>query len=511
MFDATPLMRGYAALRYVELGAMDPVCAQQAILNGLIRRGASTRFGQDHGFRAIGTVENFQDSVPLRRYEDFHREYWCLDFPKLIDCTWPGLISYFALTSGTTTGRSKYIPCSKETLFANWLGAHEILMHHLANRSMSRVLGGKCLVLGGSTVLKEEAPGIFSGDLSGIEAHELPWWEEPWVLPSRELALISDWEEKIDRLAHAVMGEDIRSITGAPNWLLLFCERLFTLAPGPERLVRLFPNLELIIHGGIHFGPYRERFRELLKGSLAETREIYAASEGVMAAADRADGEGLRLILDGGIFFEFVPVGEIAAQRPKRYWISNVETGVEYALIVSTVSGLWSYILGDTVRFVDLAPPRILITGRTSYVLSSVGEHLIGEEIEEAIRVASVAAGGSIMDYAVGSISQDGAEAPQHHYIVEFGPGAVNHHALREFVDRLDKYLQRLNEDYATLRAKDFGLNPPVVIAVQSGTFARWMKQRGKLGGQNKVPRVINDADLFTDLLAFALQNQHTP
>jgi hypothetical protein len=509
MFDATPLMRGYAALRYMELGAIDPISAQQATLDGLIQRAASTKFGKEHSFGTIHTARSFQENVPLRRYEDFFREYWQLSFPRLVDCTWPGLIPFFALTSGTTTGRSKYIPCSRDTLFANWRGAHEVLVHHLGNRPLSRVLGGKCLVLGGSTALNEEASGIFSGDLSGIEARELPWWEEPWVFPPKELALIPDWEEKIDRLARAALREDIRSISGAPNWLLLLFERLFSLQPGKERLARLFPNLELIIHGGINFAPYRDRFRELLKGSLAEAREIYAASEGTIATADRDYGEGLRLILDGGIFFEFVPVAEIGARRPTRHWIANAETGVEYALVVSTCSGLWSYILGDTVRLVDLSPPRILITGRTSYVLSTVGEHLIGEQIEDAVRLASSAIGASVMDYSVGSLLQEGAEAsPRHLYIVEFGSGAPDHCAVREFGDRLDECLQDLNADYATLRAKNLGLGAPDVIAVQPGTFARWMKKRGRLGGQNKVPRIITDADLFADLGAFALQNQ---
>ena len=505
MFDATPLMRGHAALRYFELGAAEPPGVQRYVLEKIIERAASTKFGKDHRLAGLDTVHTFQENVPLRRYEDFFHEYWQPVFPRLVDCTWPGLIPYFALSSGTTTGKTKFIPCSKDTLFANWRGAHDVLVHHVLNCPRSRVGGGKCLVLGGSTALKEESAGVYSGDLSGIEACEVPWWEQPWVFPSRDLALIPDWEEKIDRLARASLDQDIRSISGAPNWLLLFFEKLFTLRPACQRLAHIFPNLELIIHGGINFAPYRERFRALLEGSHAETRETYVASEGFIATADRGNGEGLRLILDGGVFFEFVPIGEIGARRPTRHWIGNVETGIEYALVVSTNSGLWSYILGDTVRFVDLAPPRILISGRTTYVLSAVGEHLIAEEIEEAVRMASSAMDVFVTDYSVGCLpSEATAATPRHLYIIEFAGRTLDAVGAKEFCRRIDERLVSLNDDYASHRTRDFGLKPPDIIAVQPGTFARWMKKRGKLGGQNKVPRIINDADLFADLTAFA-------
>ena len=223
-----------------------------------------------------------------------------------------------------------------------------------------------------------------------------------------------------------------------------------------------------------------------------------------MATADRGDGEGLRLILDGGVFFEFVPLGELESRQPTRHWIDNVEIGVEYALVVSTCAGLWAYILGDTVRFVDCHPPRILITGRTSYVLSAVGEHLIAEEIEEAVRAASAAVGTFVTDYSVGCLSPEATEAnPRHLYVVEFAGRGLDELGLREFCHRIDDRLVSLNDDYNAHRAKDFGLKPPDIVAVQPGTFARWMKKRGKLGGQNKVPRIINDADLFADLRAF--------
>jgi hypothetical protein len=505
VFDATPWMREYAAFRSFELATLDACAAQRRVLGGLLSRATATKFGKDHGFRKINTVEEFQRTVPLRCYEDLHRDYWQHDFPKLRDCTWPGLIPYYALSSGTTTGKAKYIPCSRETLFDNARSAHDVLVHHVLNRPVSRVLGGKCLLLGGSTALAEEAPGIYSGDLSGIEACEVPWWEAPWVFPPKELALIADWEEKIERLARAAVQEDIRAISGAPNWLQLFFEKLFDVLPGDERLARIFENLELIIHGGINIGPYRKRFNTLLEASHAETRETYVASEGFMALADVGADEGMRLQLDGGVFFEFVPVADLGSGQRTRHWMGTVETGVEYAIVVSTCSGLWADLLGDTVRFVSLNPPRIVVTGRTTYVLSAVGEHLIAEEIERAICGASSVAGVTVADYSVGSIESPRAtEPPNHLYIIELAEPTDNSQWPYQFCRAVDQKLSNLNDDYAAHRAHDFGLKPPEILVVPAGTFSQWMKRRGKLGGQNKVPRIINDPHLFADLRSFA-------
>jgi len=291
---------------------------------------------------------------------------------------------------------------------------------------------------------------VFSGDLSSIEACEVQWWERPWIIPSRKTALIADWEEKIERLAQLSTNEDIRCISGTPNWLLMYFDKLFSLNPGRRTLAEWFPHLELIIHGGIGFAPYRERFRQLMEGTHAETREVYFASEGILAVADADDGEGLRLELDGGVFFEFVPVSELGSARSTRRWIGDVETGAEYAVVISTCSSLWGYILGDTVRFVSLSPPRVLLTGRTSYLLSAVGEHLIGEEIDEAIRFASEQADLAVTDYTVGCLPLEEA-VPQHVYIVEFAVclGAGSARILHGLSSSIDAKLKELNDDYA--------------------------------------------------------------
>lgn len=505
-FDATGLLRFYARQRLAKLSRQDAVAEQERQLLRLVSRASSTQFGRDHAFSDVRSVGDFQSRVRLRRYEDVWDEYWQPRFPHLTDCTWPGTIPRFALSSGTSSGTTKYIPCSSDMIRANARAAIDVLVHHVANCPASRVLGGKSFMLGGSTDLVELAPGIRAGDLSGIATAEVPWWAQRYSFPPRDLALISDWEEKVEKLAHACRKEDIRAISGTPSWLLIFFEWLFALQRGgSHRLAAVFPNLELLVHGGVNFAPYQHQFQELLQGSHAELREVYPASEGFFAIADRGPGEGMRLIVGNGLFYEFVPVEELSARAPSRHWLADVKTGEEYALVVSSNAGLWSYIVGDTVRFVDLHPPRLLVSGRLSYFLSAFGEHLTGEEIEAAVSEAASAIGASIADFAVGAVFPDAADSRGgHSYIVEFSGTALDPSRMASFVQTLDDVLCRSNDDYRAHRSGGFGLRPPEVIPVQHGTFATWMKQRGKLGGQHKVPRLITNQALFESLRRFA-------
>ena len=507
MLAATPLLWLYAQWRIWQLNVQRPSTMQEVELLRLVRRAKSTRFGQDHDFATVKSVADYQNRVPLRGYDDFWNAYWKADFPRLENCTWPGSIPYFALTSGTTTGVTKYIPCSHEMLRANSRAAQDILVHHLLNRPSSRILAGKSFMLGGSTALREEASGIYSGDLSGIEANEIPWWARPYTFPPRELALLPDWEEKIDKIARLSLKENIRAISGTPSWLLIFLDKLAELHPeAKQRLVNYYPQLELLVHGGINFKPYAKRFSELLEGSRAELREVYAASEAFIAIADRDQGEGLRMIVDNGVFYEFVPTEELDASVPTRHWLATVEPGIDYAVVLSTCAGAWGYILGDTVRFVEVDPPRILVTGRISYVLSAFGEHLIAAEIEEAVAVAANAIDAAVADYCVAPVyPKSGGEKGGHHYVIEFAEELPEAKRIAAFRDALDRRLCALNADYKVHRAGDYGLQAPEVEAVAPGTFRAWMKIRGQLGGQHKVPRIINDTGLFADLKAFLL------
>jgi len=367
MFDMTPFFRLYAAWRLGWLSRQTPEELQQRQLLSLVRRAEDTRFGREHGFDRISSVADFQGAVPLRRYEDFWRDWWQAEFPLLTDVTWPGTVPFYALTSGTTSGVTKYIPCTREINASNRKVSADLISYHLRHRPSSRLLGGLNFMLSGSTDLRELAPGIYAGDLSGITASVIPWWAQPSCFPPQELALMTDWEEKISQLVPLSLEQDIRSISGTPSWLAIFFDRLAEMRSGtPRRLDNYWPNLELIIHGGVSFTPYRSLFSEWLEGSQAETREAYAASEGFLAVADRHDGEGLLLSLDAGLFLEFIPVEELEDDKPTRHWVGTAQLDVNYAVALSTCAGLWGYILGDTVRFVDLQPPRVFVTGRVS-------------------------------------------------------------------------------------------------------------------------------------------------
>jgi hypothetical protein len=504
MLDFTPAFRLPAWWRRYGLDALDPAAAQETELLKLVSQAQNTQFGRDHGFSQIRSVKDFQARAPLRRYEDFWEQYWEQPFPHLADVSWPGSIPYFAVTSGTTKGVTKYIPCSAAMLQSNVRASTDILVHHLNARPGSRILSGRGFVLGGSTDLSELAPGIRAGDLSGIAAAEVPWWARPRYFPSEDLALLADWEEKIARLAPASLEAEITSISGTPSWLLIFFDALHDLRPElPHRLASYYPDLELVVHGGIGFEPYQRQFETLLEGSHAELREVYAASEGFIAIADRGPGEGMRLNLDIGLFFEFVPLDELDSDSPTRHWIADAEPGVNYALVLSSCAGVWSYVVGDTVRLVERDPPRLLVTGRTSYMLSAFGEHLIGEEIEHGVATAAEAIGEMVADFSVGAVFPKAkGELGRHLYIVEFGE-VPSTERLALFEKSLDGALCETNEDYEAHRAGGFGLHAPRIHAVPHGTFAAWMKKRGKLGGQNKVPRIMNDEALFQDLRDF--------
>lgn len=499
MLDATVLLRLYARWRRARLNRQDPQAAQRDTLQRLVGRAAATSFGRDHGFARISTLEDFQKAVPLRRFEDFWRDYWAVGFPRVTDASWPGTVPYFAKTSGTTSGTSKYIPVTREILKGNQRAVLDLLCFHVEAKPDSRVLGGRTFMLGGSTALEEPTAGVFAGDMSGVSAREVPPWARLFYYPPPEVAEMSDWERKMALLAEDAPKRDIRLVGGTTSWLLLFLQDLAARSGG---LAAAFPKLELVVYGGVAFAPYRAQYEALLGGRGIDFREVYPASEGFLAVADRGVGEGLRLQADGGLFFEFVPVEELESRNPRRFWLGTVETDVNYAVALSTPAGAFAYILGDTVRFLSTDPPRILITGRTSTSLSAFGEHLIEEEIQRAVSEASASQGLSVADFSVGPVYPTGEERCGHHlYVVEFDGGPVAPERLKAFSQRVDEVLCRINDDYRDHREGDIQMKGPEVLAAPHGSFFNWMKARGKLGGQNKVPRVITDPDLLSSLV----------
>lgn len=467
----------------------------------LVHRARETKFGRDHGFSGIGAVSDFQNQVPLRDFEEFWATYWADPFPNLVDVSWPGRIPFFALTSGTTSGRSKYIPVSREMVRSNRRATADLFTFHLRANPKSHLLAGKSLMLSGSAQLTEEAPGVRSGDLSGIMAASVPWYARSRFFPPSDIGRIQDWEEKMALIAARSRHETIRVVGGTTSWLVLFLDQVLEDACGAG-LADVYPDLDLLVHGGVSFEPYRTHVERLCAGMATDVREVYPASEGFIAIADAGPDDGLRLCLDHGIFFEFVPVADLESTAPKRYWIDTVEDGVEYAIVVTTCAGLWSYLVGDTVRFVDRANARIVVTGRISQMLSAFGEHVIVSELDRAISAACRAMECVVVDYAVGAVvPRDGSPKGHHVIVVEFESQQPD---PDRFTALVDAALQEENDDYRAHRSGDFGVGPPQLVVGASGMFAAWMTKRGKLGGQNKVPRIISDPGLFSDLRVFA-------
>lgn len=485
----------YARRRTRKLGAADPVEVQRRTLLKLLQTAQSTRFGIDHDFASIKSVEDFQARVPIRIYEALWDAYLKDSYPRLDDLTWPGRIPYFALTSGTTQGATKYIPVSWPMIASNRKAAKTMVAYHLKANPKSRLFQGKIFFLGGSTNLETPAEGIRQGDLSGIAAEEAGELLRPYTFPPLDLALESDWDRKLSLLAEKSVHEPITLIGGVPSWLLALFGRLLDLT-GKSTMAEVWPNLEVVVHGGVKFDPYRRSFDEVLGDPKIRLQETYPCSEGFIAFGDPDTGL-LRLVFDHGLFYEFVPVDELDSPNPTRHWLGNVQVGVNYAIVVSTCAGLWSHLIGDTVRFESVDPPLLTFTGRTKYTLSAFGEHLISEEIEGAITIASEATGAAVREWHVGPIFQG---ALGHHlYIVEFLKEPDD---LDGFRRALDADLSRRNADYLAHRAEDVVLPIPALVVAKPGGFDAWMRSRGKLGGQHKVPRMDNSGTLTLEIVA---------
>jgi hypothetical protein len=498
VIDPSWALKLWSSRRRAALGRQEAGSIQRRVLTALVRRAAPTAFGRAHDFASIRTVEDYQRRVALRDYEAFWSQWWRPAFPHVGGVTWPGPIRYFANSSGTTQASTKRIPLSEPMVRDNRLAALDVLAWHLQMRPNDRPLSGYGVFLGGSTKLEALAPGIQAGDLSAIATVERPVWARGRVLPGADLARLTDWRMKMERLASVALKRPIRTISGTTSWMLLFFEIAAAVGRTPQRLRDLFPALELLVHGGVGFAPYRDRFANWLEGSTAVTREVYAASEGFIAIADRAEGDGLRLLLDRGLFYEFVDPAQVGSASCDRRWIGNADLGKPYALVLTTNSGLWSYVLGDTVCLVSRAPPRILITGRLVWTLSVAGEHLSGAELDTAISEAARALGCRVVEFSAAPVHPDSNDARAGHlFAVELDRPTDP----LAFGRALDAALQRVNDDYAAHRAGDFGLRPPEVRLLPAGSFERWMELRGKLGSQNKVPRVVPTVEALAQLL----------
>lgn len=424
----------YATMRVKQIDELDLVGTQRRVLFNLLHKARDTRFGRDHHFAAIQSVAEYQKRVPLRTYEQFWNEYMAGNYPNLKGITWPEHIPYYALSSGTTSGATKYLPVTRQMVQSNKRAALTNLSFFLHEHPRAPIFRGRIFFLGGSTDLKENSDGSLYGDLSGISAREVSDAMRPYFYPPPEIALLGEWEKKVEILAEQSAQMPITAISGVPSWLLTLFDYLKK-ATGKKHIADVWPTLQLVIHGGAMFEPYRRVFRELIGNDSVVFQDTYPSSEGYVAVEDLRF-RMLRLIPDHGIFFEFVPMEELSSDKPTRHTVADLQPGVNYAVVMTTCAGLFSMILGDTVRFERRDPPLLHFTGRTKYFLSAFGEHLISEEIEKAVSMAAEATGALVVDFHVGPIFAATPNEPgRHRFLIEFSRAPAD---LAHFTQKLD-------------------------------------------------------------------------
>jgi len=498
-------------LRQVKKALADPPATQERLLLRLVRRAAATQWGREHNYDHIRSVRDFQRAVPVQRYDDL-APLWHRAFEGARDVAWPGHTRYFALSSGTTTGAAKALPLSRESIRASIRSGITLMalcQRQAPDAGMER---GKTLYFGGCTHL-ERRGACWQGDSSGIMARHMPRPAWRYRLPEPDVAALTDWEAKVEAICQRYLHSPVRALAGLPSWTLILFRRLVDVAR--QRLGRqvttvadVWPDLRVFIHFGMAFEPYRQQFKELVGRPIAYV-DTYSSSEGGLNAIQSDQGDpSMQLELDAGAFYEFVPLDKLNSAQPTRLTLAEVETDVNYALLLTTVSGIWAYDVGDIVRFTSLRPPKIVVSGRTQLALNTFGEHVIQAELEHAMTHACEALGTAVRDFTVATILPTATEPRGAHvWLVEFqGPEPP----LDDFAARLDADLCNANLDYKTHRERDFGMQPPTLVALAPGTFYEQARQKNQLGGQRKVPRVARSPEMVDELQELSKSLRHS-
>lgn len=476
-----------------------PVETQHNTLSGIIAIATATEWGRKYDYSSIRSVKDYQSRIPIRSYEEY------LPYIERLrngesNLTWPGNIKWFAKSSGTTATRSKFIPISKESLVdCHYKAAKDILAIYSFNNPETRIFSGKALTLGGSTRINQHSNKSIYGDLSALLIRNAPFYIETIRTPSQKIALIDDFEEKLELITKITVKQNVTSFTGVPSWYLTLIKNVLTYT-GKTNLLDVWPNLEVFFHGGISFTPYREIYKRLIPGNQMHYMETYNASEGFFGIQDDPERSDMLLMLDYGIFYEFIPSDKLGSDSPDALSLNEVEKGVNYAIVISTNGGLWRYIIGDTIVFTSTTPYRFRISGRTRNFINAFGEELIVENADKALENACRVTGAIISEYTAGPVYMGEASKGTHEWIIEFekAPDDIN-----MFTIVLDDTLKSINSDYEAKRHKDINLVKPIVRSVPPGTFNRWLKSKNKLGGQNKVPRLSNTREFIEELYGF--------
>lgn len=480
----------------VDMFLEHPVEVQNEVLYELLSEGKHTYFGKKYGFKSIKNYQSFAAKVPIQQYESIE--------PMIErnrrgeqNVFWPSKIQWFAKSSGTTNAKSKFIPVSDEAIDdCHMKAGKDMLCLFINNNEDTEIFKGKGLRLGGSSAIYEDNDTYF-GDLSAIIIENMPFWADFSSAPSQKTALMSEWETKMNAIIEETIKEDITSLSGVPSWMLVLLNRVLEVT-GKNHILEVWPNLEVYFHGGVNFKPYREQYEKLIPNKNFRYYETYNASEGFFAIQDRNNSDELLLMLDYGIFYEFIPMSQYDGENSVAIPLQEVEVDVNYAIVITTNSGLWRYLIGDTVKFTNLKPYRIKITGRTKHFINVFGEELVVENAEDALELACNSQGATIMEYTVAPIFMNGDKSGGHEWLIEFKVAPDN---MQDFIHTLDNRLKELNSDYEAKRYMDMTIGLPKVHEAPRGLFYEWLKSKGKLGGQHKVPRLSNKRDYIEELL----------
>ena len=472
---------------------------QMQVLGRLLQKAKSTEWGREHDFADVHTYQQFANTSPVNTYEDLKH---FIDRMRQgeADVLWPGKVRWYAKSSGTTNDKSKFIPVSKDGLKdTHYAGGRDAVAWYLGNNPKSRIFDGKALILGGSHAPNYNVRKSLVGDLSAILIENINPLVNMVRVPKKETALLSDFELKRDRIAHEAIKENVTNLSGVPSWMLSVMNRVLEIT-GKDNLSEVWPNLEMFFHGGVAFTPYREQYRKLIPSANMHYMETYNASEGFFGIQNDPSDLSMSLMVDYGVFYEFIPMEEIESPNPQVLPLWGVETGRNYAIVISTSSGLWRYMIGDTVRFTSTNPYKFVITGRTKFFINAFGEELIVDNAETGLAEACRRTGAQVLEYTAAPVFMDGEGKCRHQWLVGF---AKEPEDAGQFARILDETLQQVNSDYEAKRYKDITLQSLELVVARKGLFHDWLASKGKLGGQHKVPRLSNNRVHIEEMLAF--------
>lgn len=501
----TSIARFYFHKRQKELErhGKEGVQMQAEVLKSLLERASDTEYGRDHIFNMTRSYEEFAHNVPVNTYEELKGDIDRMRHGEK-DILWPGVVKWYAKSSGTTNDKSKFIPVSDEGLQnIHYQGGNDAVAMYLQNNPKSRLFDGKSLILGGSHSSNYNVAGSLVGDLSAILIENINPIVNLVRVPDKRTALISDFEIKRDKIAQLCLKKNVTNISGVPSWMMSVLQRVMELS-GKQHLEEVWPNLEVFFHGGIAFTPYRKAYEQLITSPDMHYMETYNASEGFFGLQNDPEDKSMLLMLDYDVFYEFIPMEEFGKENPTVVPLEGVKVGINYAMLISTSCGLWRYLIGDTVRFTSRNPFKFVITGRTKHFINAFGEELIIDNAEKGLQYACKKHGAQVREYTAAPVFRDEHTIPHHQWVIEFSCPPDD---VEAFADTLDAKLQELNSDYEAKRYKDINMVRLKIVVAEDGLFERWMRKRGKLGGQNKVPRLSNSREHIDELLKMNAYN----